>query len=119
MKHLLSGVAIAAVLAIASPVWAQAPMTPGAAPAGGAPAAKAPAEKAPAPKAAAAKQMHHRPMRHMARRHHHMMKMSPGDQMTEQLNREELARLQGGGMAPPPQMAPPPPMQGPRPSSMH
>ena len=28
MKHLLNGVAIAAALAIAAPVWAQAPMTP-------------------------------------------------------------------------------------------
>jgi hypothetical protein len=29
MKHLLTGVAMAAALAIAAPVWAQAPMTPG------------------------------------------------------------------------------------------
>lgn len=112
MKHLLNGVAIAAALALATPAFAQAPapaaapMTPSAPKAAAAPAAAA---KPPA------KQMH-RPMRHMAR-HHHMMRMAPGDAMTEQLNREELARLQGGGMAPPP---PPPgmmgPGEGPRPS---
>jgi hypothetical protein len=62
-----------------------------------------------------ATQMHHRPMRHHAVHHGRMGKMNAGDAMTEQLNREELARLQGA--APPP---PPPPMPaggpGPRPS---
>jgi hypothetical protein len=72
-----------------------------------------------------AKQMHrHRPMRH----HHHMTAKkwrrhaAPEDSMTDQLNREELSRLQGGGapMAPPPQ-APPqaPSFSGPRPSGAH
>jgi hypothetical protein len=104
MKHLLNGVAIAAALAIAAPVWAQAPKSPPAA----APAAKAPT---------AAKQAHHRPARHMARRGHHR-RMSKGDMMTEQLNREELARIQGGSAPPPP----PPkavPFQGARPGPSH
>src|SRR5258705_10136465 len=42
MKHLLSGVALAAVLAIATPIWAQAPSTPpGATPPPSAPASSA------------------------------------------------------------------------------
>jgi hypothetical protein len=113
MKHLLNGVAIAAALAIAVPAWAQAPMTPGAPkPAAAAPAPMAAAPAAAAPKAA---KQRHRPMRHAAKGGKMRMKAGgSGDQMTEQLNREELARVQGG-MAPgaPP---PPPPMQGPRPS---
>ena len=62
----------------------------------------------------AGKQKHKRMHRaHMAKGRM-MGRMGSGDNMTDQLNREELARLQGG--APPP---PPPPnkaMQGPRPS---
>jgi hypothetical protein len=48
-------------------------------------------------------QRHHRVMRHhrMAMHHGHG-KMGAGDAMTEQLNREELARIQGGGGPPPP-----------------
>jgi len=80
MKHLLNGVAIAAALAIAAPAWAQTPMTP-----------KSPAASAPmAPMASAP-----RHKRHMAM-HHGMMST------TDQLNREELARIQGGGAAPMP-----------------
>lgn len=99
MKHLLSGVAMAAALAIAAPVWAQnAPMTP-TAPAK--PAASAPMAKKP---------MHHAPMHHMTSRKH--MK-GQGDQMTEQLNQQELQRIQGGNMTAPPApggMAPAPNM---------
>jgi hypothetical protein len=94
MKHLLNGVAIAAALAIAAPAWAQAPMTPTAPSKAAAPAA--PAAGAPmAPMAS--KQRHKRGPRRMARR---------GGQpnMTDQLNREELARIQGGGA---PAMPPP------------
>jgi hypothetical protein len=100
MKHLLNGVAIAAALAIAAPAWAQAPMTPGAPkPPAAAPAPAAAAAPAAAPKMT--KQRHHRrPMRHAARGGKMRMKGGAGDQMTEQLNREELARIQGGGMAP-------------------
>jgi hypothetical protein len=112
MKHLLNGVAIAAVFALATPVFAQnAPMTPANPPKPG-PAAPAPAAKAPAPAPAP---MAKKPVHHMAK---HMM--SKDDQMTEQLNQQELARIAGGappsapgGAAPPPPppggMAPPPP----------
>src|ERR1700720_3186701 len=91
MKHLLNGVAIAAALAIAAPAWAQAPMTP-ASPSKAAPkaAAAAPAAAPAAGAPVASKQRHKRgPRRMMARR---------GGQpnMTDQLNREELARVQGG-----------------------
>ena len=94
MKHLLNGVAIAAALAIAAPVWAQAPMTPSSPPkAAAAPAA--PAAGAPmAPMAG--KQRHKRMMRHHMARGGMRGKMSAGNTMTDQLNREELARIQGG-----------------------
>lgn len=101
MKHLLTGVAIAAALALAAPAWAQAP-----APAG---APKPAAEAAPPAAPMAAKQRHKRVVsRHhrVAMRHHG--RMAPGNSMTEQLNREELARIQGGGGAPAMPMAPPP-----------
>ncbi|MGH6740360.1 MAG: hypothetical protein ACREDY_15280 [Bradyrhizobium sp.] len=97
MKHLLTGVAIAAALAIAAPAFAQAP-----APAG-APKAAAPMKPM---KPMASKQRHHRTVRHHHMAMHHHGKMGAGDAMTEQLNREELARIQGGGM-------PPHPMEGP------
>jgi hypothetical protein len=92
MKHLLNGVAIAAALAIAAPVWAQAPMTP-ASP--GAPKAAAAPMAPMAPMAG--KQRHKRMM-------HRMAKRGPAESTTDQLNREELARIQGGppGGAPPP-----------------
>jgi hypothetical protein len=49
----------------------------------------------------AGKQRHKRMMRSgMGGKSKGMMKS--GDQMTQQLNREELARVQGGAMAPPP-----------------
>jgi hypothetical protein len=115
MKHLLNGFAIAAALAIAAPVWAQAPMTPSAPKA----AAEAPSTYAP-PAKHAYKQRHKRPM-HYAARHGHKRYArggGGGDQMTDQLNREELARIQGGGGAPmggPPEGAGPG-QGGPRPS---
>jgi|SRR5215471_16453409 hypothetical protein len=102
MKHLLTGVAIAAALAIAAPAFAQ-----------------------PAPAPAAPKQMKKKSMTHHARAHkmHGGKMMSQGDATTAQLNREELARIQGGGA---PMMAPGPmpnsatlPPQGPRPSGAH
>src|SRR5258708_7632018 len=117
MKQLLNGVAIAAVFALATPVFAQnAPMTPTnppkpapaapAAPAPAAPKAAAPMPAA-APKATATKPMMHHTVKHM---------MSKDDKMTEQLNQQELARIMGGGMRPPAApgpapggMAPPPP----------
>ena len=94
MKHLLNGVAIAAALAIAAPAaWAQAPMTPkSSAPKAAAPAA-APTAGAPAAPMAS-KQRHKRGPKRMARR-------GGAVSMTDQLNREELARIQSGGAAPP------------------
>lgn len=98
MKHLLTGVAMAAALAIAAPAWAQnAPMTPSSG--GSKPAPTAPAKATPT----ASKPMAKGPMHHTARK----STMSSGDAMTEELNRQELARLQGGSAPPPP---PPPPM---------
>lgn len=86
MKYLLNGVAIAAALALASPVWAQ--------------TSAAPMHNAAKPMHKAAKQMHHRRARHMAK-HGGMHKMTAGNRMTEELNREELARIQSGNMTPP------------------
>ena len=106
MKHLLNGVAIAAALAIAAPAWAQAPMTPSS-PSKAAPkAAATPAAGAPAAPMAS-KQRHKRMTRRMARRG------GAAPNMTDQLNREELARIQGGG-APgmPPQGSQPNDTQG-------
>jgi hypothetical protein len=65
----------------------------------------------------ASKQRHHRATRHMARRGHmhRHMHAGAGDAATDQLNQQELARIQGGGMPPPPPPAGPGP-GGPRPS---
>ncbi|HEX3953095.1 MAG TPA: hypothetical protein VHW90_05955 [Stellaceae bacterium] len=64
-----------------------------------------------------AQQRHHRMMAHKGRMWHHARS---ADSVTDQLNKEELARIQGGpGPAPGgmPMMPPPPPPQiGPRPS---
>jgi hypothetical protein len=99
MKHLFTGVAIAAVLAISAPAWAQnAPMKPAA------PAASKPAA-APMAKKSMAK---HRTMHHM------MHRMSSDDSMTEQLNKQELARIQGGGAAPAAAPMAPDRMSGPK-----
>lgn len=110
MKHLLTGVAMAAALAIAAPVWAQnttpggnnptsgsaGPLAPK--PAAPAPAAPAAPAKPMAAKPMAAKPMAKKPMHHMAMHH----KMRSGDQMTEQLNAQELQRITGGAPAPAP-----------------
>jgi len=96
MKHLLNGVAIAAALAIAAPAWAQTPMTP-ASPSKAAPKAAAPAPAAGAPMAPMASKQRHKRMSHrMARRGR-----GAAPNMTDQLNREELARIQGGASMPP------------------
>ncbi len=94
MKHLLTGVAMAAALAIAAPVWAQSTpssSTPPATPA------------APAKPMAAKPMTMKKPMHHMAMHHH---RMSAGDQMTEQLNQQELQRIMGGGAPAPAPMTP-------------
>jgi hypothetical protein len=145
MKHLLNGVAIAAALAIAGPVWAQSPTggnpvgSPGPSPggpgltpySGGAPTA-APTE---AP-TSATPPMHHAHVMHHAHAMHAFHKgmakraTAAGD-TTAALNREELARIQAGNFsnppAPPPEEGAPPPEEaapgsssripGPKPSS--
>ncbi len=90
MKHLLNGVAIAAALAIAAPVWAQAPMKSSTTPSaiGSPKASTTPMAGAPA----ASKQRAKRGTPRMAK------SSAPGS-MTDQLNREELARIQGGAAA--------------------
>jgi hypothetical protein len=103
MKHLLTGVAMAAALAIAAPVWAQttpspAPMTP---PASGAPSTPT-----------ATKPMTPKPMMHRHMVMHHKGMMSSGDQMTDQLNQQELARIQGGNTGSMPAPAPGGPSPG-------
>ena len=107
MKHLLNGVAIAAALAITAPAWAQtsAPMTPAAPPAA--------SSAAPAPMATT---KHHRARPHRMARHGRMAKSS-SDSTTDQLNRQELSRIQTGGGPAPMAPAPMPGGQiGPRPS---
>jgi hypothetical protein len=107
MKHLLNGVAIAAVMAFAMPALAQnAPMTPSTPPK----AAPAPAPMPPASQTQAPAPMAKKPVHHVAMHHH--MGMGGGDKMTEQLNQQELQRIQSG--APP---SSPAPMPAPMPSN--
>jgi hypothetical protein len=101
MKHIVN-VAIAAALAIAAPIWAPAQAQTSKPPA--APAASAPA----APAASAPKQRHHRRAMHRVSRRG--MARAGGETTTQQLNREELSRVQGMAAPPPPPAA----MQGPR-----
>jgi hypothetical protein len=113
MKYLLSGLAIAAAIAFAVPVWAQnnpsggnpvgtmgpnpggPPLTPYSGGAPGQPKAISP----------------HHAIRHahVMRAHHHRMarKAALAGDTTAQLNREELARIQSGNLSNPP--APPAP----------
>lgn len=130
MKHLVNGAALAAVLAIAVPAWAQAPATPGV-PAPHVPGAAAPAHRMAADHLAPHQMHHRRKMRHMAARPmatahaemhgRHMPQTMAANRMTEELNRAELARLKAGdsgaamqGVAPMPEPGPttaPPPGQ--------
>jgi hypothetical protein len=137
MKHLLIGVAVVAALALTAPAWAQ--PTPGQGgygpkASGGAyippstqPAAIAPSAVAapPAmPESTSAMPPSH--ARHMARgkmaAHHRGRVPQLTGSTADQLNQEELARLQAGNAPmpaspPPPGMAPPPPPRGPYPGS--
>jgi hypothetical protein len=109
-KYLVNGIAIAATLAFAAPVWAQAqynPATPGATGTGA---------PVPAPAANSATPPVHHAVRHAKAMHAHHMAMAKNAHLTGDttaaLNREELARIQSGAPpAPPPAapMAPPPP----------
>ena len=135
MKHLLNGVAVAAALAIAAPVWAQNPSggnpmgTPGPSPGGPgltpyssgpapAPAPSAMPSAAAAPPSTSAAPPMHRPLHpvHHTRAMHGFHKgmsqraASAGD-TTAALNREELARIHSGDLSNPP--PPPPPAEAP------
>jgi hypothetical protein len=104
MKHFLTGVAVAASLAIATPGWAQNAPPP------------APAMPA-APAANSAMPPAHHAVRHAHAMHHFHKGMAQkaalsGD-TTAQLNREELARIQSGAPPSPPMASPPPPMPNP------
>lgn len=112
MKHLLSGVAFAVLLAAAAPASARAPAAapvpgagpiippadPAAAKAAASAAAATAAPSAAAPVTATAVR-HDRPMRHRYawhRRHtrrHHWWRGARGDRVAEALNRQELHRV--------------------------
>jgi hypothetical protein len=109
IKYLVSSVAVAASLAFAMPVWAQAPQnynpaTPGATGLGP-PTSPAPTTSATPPVHHPMHAMHH-PMHHMAM---HKAPSLSGD-ATAALNREELARIQAGNTTNPPAPPPPAPM---------
>ncbi len=105
MKYLLNGVAVAAALALAAPVWAQSggnPMgTPGPNPGG--PGLTPYSTGNPPPGSSATPPMHR-----SAHHHHHAMSQKHGSSpalsgdTTAQLNREELARIQSGNLSNPP-----------------
>ncbi len=114
MKHLLTGVAVAAALAIAAPVWAQNPSggngmgMPGPNPGGGGGLTPYSGGGAPAPAPAPVQSMNRMPAggsatseRGSGARAHHRRpavqsagKSSAGSQ-ADQLNRQELSQLQG------------------------
>ncbi|HEX5452622.1 MAG TPA: hypothetical protein VFX06_02420 [Stellaceae bacterium] len=96
MKHLLTGVAIAAALAIAAPLSVEAaPMSPS-----GHPAAATAHHMA-------AKARPHRAMHHARSGHMHTASRS-GDAATRELNLQELARIRGAAPEPHPMPAPAP-----------
>ena len=129
MKHLLTGVAMAAALGIISPVWAQTSMAPASPPAA-APASPPAAAPTPGPAHGPKSErrfLHrvvhtprsaeapmpgpaHGPMserRFLHRVVHHQRMMNSGDEMSEQLNAQELQRILSGA---PPAAAPMAPM---------
>jgi hypothetical protein len=89
MKHLLTGVAVAAVLGIAAPVWAQNP-APAPAPAPVQSMNRMPAGGSATSERGSGARAHHR--RHAVQS---AGKSSAGSQ-ADQLNRQELSQLQGG-----------------------
>src|ERR1700758_3937334 len=108
MKHLLTGVAVVAALAFSAPGWAQNPGQGGFGPkaSGGVnippstpPAAMTPsAEAPPTAESTSAMPPSHRHARHKMAAHHHRVKgpEPTGSSSADQLNQEELARLQAG-----------------------
>ena len=115
IRHLLSGVAIAATLTIAGSVWAQQAQqwNPATGQPGLGAAMPAPQPATPAPAANSAMPPTHHAVRHAKAMHSFHKGMAhkaalTGD-TTAQLNREELARIQSGNMSnPPPPPGPPP-----------
>jgi hypothetical protein len=99
MKHLLNGVAIAAVLAMAVPAWAQAPV-PGA----GQPSPTTGIPKAGTPSASTGSAISHEQMTTMAHRRamRRAARRAPVATPADQLNGQELARIQGGAPPAPP-----------------
>ena len=127
MKHLLNGVAVVGALALAAPVWAQtnppasappaaqsapaAPAPSAAPPPAAAPAAPAPSAAAPPPAAppapATTSAAPPKPMpKKMVMRRPPRRAVAAGDRITEQLNREELARISSGNTSAPPPTKP-------------
>jgi hypothetical protein len=109
MKHLLAGVAMAATLAIAAPVWAQTST----APAGGAAGERTPtrtfmhqqvhnptASPSAASSPAAERMSTRRYMHHVV----HRNRQEHGMSAAEQLNAQELQRIQAGAPPAPPPM---------------
>jgi hypothetical protein len=129
MKRLLSGVAVAAALVFAAPVWAQnAPSAgngmgmPGPNPGGGGGLTPySGGGEPPAPAANSAMPPEHHVVRHAKAMHafhkHMAAKAALTGDTTAQLNREELARIQSGAPQPPPPSAAPEPMPAPNASS--
>jgi hypothetical protein len=139
-RHLLSGVAMIAALALSAPVWAQPANpsggnsmgTPGPNPGGpgltpystGAPPPSSlssprgtvhmPAPSASDTTSAMPPKHHHAHAHHVVSTHQMLHAHGPksGTDTTAQLNQAELTRLQAGAPPMAPQMAPPPPMQG-------
>jgi hypothetical protein len=123
MRFLLNGAAIVAALAVATPVWAQGAATPGV-PSPNIPPAST--THHPARHVVTRQMQHRRPVReHAAMRREgmhgsHAVDRSSGDRMTDDLNRQELSRINadGSGTMPShggPSMQPPPPMTAPPP----
>jgi hypothetical protein len=103
MKHLLSGVAVVAALAIAVPVWAQtqpAPYTQPAPPQTYAQPAPPQTYAEPKPyKERHAYRKHHKRYAGHTRTHYGRGSRAPQDNIANQLNAQELGRV-GGGPAP-------------------
>jgi hypothetical protein len=119
-KHLLGGVAVIAALALSAPAWAQPANPSGRMPAGGRATS---GERIPpimpsasdATSATPPKHHHHAGHATHAAAHHRMAPMTSST--ANQLNQQELARLQtGSSMPPPPMGAMPPPAPTPSPS---
>jgi hypothetical protein len=111
MKHLFSGVALAAVIAVAAPVWAQSPMTPSSpgAPPGAPPAAPSAAPGAAPSPSASDKPATARPKRPVRRPGYAAPRGigMPGDRVADQLNRAEASRLPAPAAPIAPGYAPP------------